>query len=266
MEAVQNVKIILPGLYQIKFGKIMVLLGKARLSGANFSDSPDEVVKDYQLKGGTFKRSKGVLLLRVFLKNQAPVSQLLPASFLGESIQAPVEAELKEIRPSFEDGMIVGRLPYLFVRVVKARHLEGVDVNGKPDPYVEITAGNLKGFTKCIQEEQNPEWNSTFAFSKRQLDSIQVTTIYVVVYDGVTDDFLGLVSFDITDIPEHHPKDKPLVAGWHCLIDESGRTLQGELMLAVWKGSQADEAFSDSWISDCVDVTMMHIGPKVMGN
>lgn len=92
----------------------------------------------------------------------------------------------KEIQPKFEDGMIVGRVPFLFVHVVKARQLPGVDVNGKPDAYVEISAGNLRGFTECIEEE-NPEWNSTFAFSKHQMDMAQVTRIYVVVYHGITD-------------------------------------------------------------------------------
>lgn len=32
-------------------------LGKVRISGASFSDSSDEIVKDYQLKGRMFKRS-----------------------------------------------------------------------------------------------------------------------------------------------------------------------------------------------------------------
>uniref|UniRef100_A0A453G6P4 C2 domain-containing protein n=4 Tax=Triticinae TaxID=1648030 RepID=A0A453G6P4_AEGTS len=241
-------------------------LGKIRISGASFSDSSDEIVKDYQLKGRMFKRSKGVLLLRVFLKNEAPVSQVIPSPVLGLPVQAPADAVVKYVQPNFEDGMIVGRICYLFVRVVKARCLPDVDVDQKPDPYVEVNAGNLRSITNSVPEEQNPEWNSTFAFSRRQLDNAQITRIYVVVYDGFTDDSVGLISFDLSDIPERSRNDKPVVPKWHQLIDQSGRTAQGELMLSVWKGMQSDEAFCDSWKSDWLEasgVVRPHIVPKV---
>ncbi|RCV35950.1 hypothetical protein SETIT_7G280400v2 [Setaria italica] len=243
-----------------------VFLGKVRLSGATFSESTDEVIKDYQLKGGLFKRSKGVLLLRVFLKNEAPVSQVIRPPVPRRPLQVPVDAVPKEIQPKFEDGMIVWRTHYLFVRVVKARCLPNVDIDEKPDPYVEVNAGNLRGITKFAHEEQNPEWNSTFAFSKRQLDSAQVTRIYAVIYDGVTFGFIGLVSFDLNDVPLRSQNDKPVVPQWHRLIDESGRTTQGELMLSVWRGTQADEAFSESWKSDWLEASVTarpHIVPKV---
>jgi hypothetical protein len=247
-----------------------VFLGKVRLPGATFSESTDAVIKDYQLKGGLFKRSKGVLLLRVFLKNEAPVSQFIPPPVPRpvprRPMQVPVDAVPKEIQPKFEDGMIVCCIPYLFVRVVKARCLPDVDIGEKPDPYVEVNAGNLKGITESAHEEQNPEWNSTFAFSKRQLDSAQVTRIYAVIYDGVTFGCIGLVSFDLDDVSLHSQNGKPVEPQWHRLIDKSGRTTQGELMLSVWRGTQADEAFSESWKSDCLEASVTarsHIVPKV---
>lgn len=68
-----------------------ILIGKVRLSEARFSDSSHEVVKDYQLRGGTiFKRSKGVLLLRVFLKNEAPLPQAIIPPSIATSISPSI--------------------------------------------------------------------------------------------------------------------------------------------------------------------------------
>ncbi|KAL6906189.1 hypothetical protein ACP4OV_003790 [Aristida adscensionis] len=244
------------------------LLGKVRLPGASFSDSSDEVVKDHQLtKGGVFKRSKGVLLLRVFLMNEPPiVPTIVPRRFIRPPVRVRVDDGVKEIHPKLEDGMIVEPLPYVFVHVVKARHLPDLDDSGKPDPYVEVSAGNLRGVTMCIEEENNPVWNSTFAFSERQLDSAQATRIYVIVYDSFTYDSVGFVSFDLSDIPEHIPSGEPAVPEWHRLIAESGRIAQGELMLAAWKGLQSDEAFRDSWNSEWLEASataVPHIRSKV---
>lgn len=257
-------------------------LGKVRISGTTIvADSSDEVVKDYQLKGGIFQRSKGVLLLKVIAKNEPPVENLDALSGVNNLLSAvrtltqdvlkslhPKDAKLKEIEPSFEHGRIVEHMPFIFVRVLRARGLPDVDASGGLDPYVEVKLGDFRGTTNYLRKEQNPEWNTTFAFSKLKMDRNQLTRIYIIVNDKdmVEDEFVGMVFVDIIDIPKRSPFDKPLLPKWYNLVDKRGRRTEGELMLAIWSGSQTDEAFSDARNSDSFDVdipTLSHISPKL---
>ncbi|KAJ0715477.1 putative C2 domain, phosphoribosyltransferase, C2 domain superfamily [Helianthus annuus] len=169
---------------------------------------------------------------------------------------------LKETKPALGVGKtahdkltstydLVEQMQYLYVRVVKAKDLPGKDLTGSCDPYVEIRMGNYKGTTRHFEKKTNPEWNQVFSFSK---DRIQSTMLEVVVKDKdvVKDDFIGGVLFDLNEIPKRVPPDSPLAPQWYKLADRKGDKLKGELMLAVWWGTQADEAFPEAWHSDAV--------------
>lgn len=181
------------------------------------------------------------------------------------SLQA-IDYALKETSPSLGGGRVVGgrvihadktastydlveRMHFLYVRVVKARDLPAMDVTGGVDPFVEVRIGNYRGITKHFASRQNPEWNQVFAFSREQL---QASVLEVVIKDKdlVKDDFVGIVRFDIHEVPLRVPPDSPLAPEWYRLEEKSGERRKGELMLAVWIGTQADEAFSDAWHSD----------------
>ncbi|XP_047967723.1 FT-interacting protein 1-like [Salvia hispanica] len=143
---------------------------------------------------------------------------------------------------------LVEQMFYLYVRVVKAR-----DLPTNPDPYVEVKLGNYRGKTQRFDNKTSPEWNQVFAFSKHKIHS---STLEVSVRDKETlgrDDFLGRVQFDLNEIPTRLPPDSPLAPQWYRLEDRH-RLLRGELMLAVWIGSQADEAFPEAWHSDAAAV------------
>ncbi|URE40920.1 hypothetical protein MUK42_07757 [Musa troglodytarum] len=144
-------------------------------------------------------------------------------------------------------------MQYLYVRVVKAKELPPKDVTGSCDPYVEVKLGNYKGTTRHFEKKTNPEWNQVFAFSK---DRIQASVLEVIVKDKdfIKDDFIGRVLFDLTEIPKRVPPDSPLAPQWYRLEDRKGDKGKGELMLAVWMGTQADEAFPDSWHSDAATI------------
>ncbi|KAL0913559.1 hypothetical protein M5K25_017024 [Dendrobium thyrsiflorum] len=196
----------------------------------------------------------------------------------------PVDYALKETSPFLGGGQIVGgrviraekpastydlveQMQYLFVRVVKARDLPAMDVTGSLDPYVEVRVGNYKGTTKHFEKKQNPEWNEVFAFAR---DRMQASILEVIVKDKdlVKDDFVGLVRFDLNDVPTRVPPDSPLAPEWYRLEDKKGDKKKGELMLAVWMGTQADEAFPDAWQSDAaapIDASSVspHIRSKV---
>ncbi|KAJ8534245.1 hypothetical protein K7X08_007569 [Anisodus acutangulus] len=172
---------------------------------------------------------------------------------------------LKETKPHLGGGKVSGdkltstydlieQMQYLYVRVVKARDLPGKDVTGCLDPYVEVKLGNYKGTTRHFEKKSNPEWSQVFAFSK---DRIQASVLEVTVKDKdvVKDDFVGRVLFDLNEIPKRVPPDSPLAPQWYRLEERNGNKVKGELMLAVWMGNQADEAFPEAWHSDAAAVS-----------
>lgn len=177
----------------------------------------------------------------------------------------PQDFALRETSPNIGAGQVtpadklactydlVEQMQYLYVRVVKAKELPGKDVTGTCDPYVEVKLGNYKGVTRHFEKKSNPEWNQVFAFSKER---IQASSLEVVVKDKdvVRDDFMGRSMFDINEIPKRAPPDSPLAPQWYRLEDRKGEKVKGELMLAIWMGTQADEAFPDAWHSDAAAV------------
>ncbi|KAL1225826.1 Multiple C2 domain and transmembrane region protein 6 [Cardamine amara subsp. amara] len=146
---------------------------------------------------------------------------------------------------------LVEQMHYLYVSVVKARDLPVMDVSGSLDPYVEVKLGNYKGLTKHLEKNSNPIWKQIFAFSKERLQS-NLLEVTVKDKDLLTkDDFVGKVQIDLTEVPLRVPPDSPLAPQWYRLEDKKGmKTNRGEVMLAVWMGTQADESFPDAWHSD----------------
>ncbi|GKV23109.1 hypothetical protein SLEP1_g32884 [Rubroshorea leprosula] len=188
----------------------------------------------------------------------------------SEASSQPVDYALKETSPSLGGGRVVGgrvlhadktastynlveRMHFLYVRVVKARDLPAMDVTGSLDPFVEVRIGNYRGITQHFDKRQNPEWNQVFAFSRERM---QASVLEVVIKDKdlLIDDFVGIVRFDINEVPLRVPPDSPLAPQWYRLEDKKGERVKGELMLAVWIGTQADEAFSDAWHSDAATI------------
>ncbi|GFY92538.1 C2 calcium/lipid-binding plant phosphoribosyltransferase family protein [Actinidia rufa] len=196
-----------------------------------------------------------------------PQAPRIMRMYSGLSAQ-PLEYAVKETSPFLGGGQVVGgrviradkpantydlveQMQYLFVRVVKARDLPTMDVSGSLDPYVEVKVGNYKGITRHFEKQKNPEWNAVFAFSKERMQS-SVLEVVVKDKDLVKDDFVGIVRFDLNEIPTRVPPDSPLAPEWYRLENKNGEKKNGELMLAVWIGTQADEAFPDAWHSDAV--------------
>ncbi|XP_061348862.1 FT-interacting protein 1-like isoform X2 [Gastrolobium bilobum] len=150
---------------------------------------------------------------------------------------------------------LVEQMFYLYVRVVKAKDLPSSNITSSCNPYVEVKLGNYKGRTKHFEKKLNPEWNQVFAFSK---DRIQSSVLEVFVKDKEMvgrDDYLGRVVFDLNEVPTRVPPDSPLAPQWYRLEDLGGEgKVRGDIMLAVWMGTQADEAFSYAWHSDAATV------------
>jgi hypothetical protein len=170
----------------------------------------------------------------------------LPAKLGPRSAAAKIASTYDMVEP----------MTYLYVSVVRARDLPTMDLTGSLDPYVEVKLGNFKGATRHLEKNSNPVWNQTFAFSGAHLQSSQLEVI-VKDHDLLRDDFVGRVVFDMYDVPSRLPPDSPLAPQWYRLADAHGNKFRhggdhgyGEIMLAVWLGTQADEAFSEAWHSD----------------
>lgn len=150
---------------------------------------------------------------------------------------------------------LVEQMNYLYVHVVRAKDLPVNPVTGSCDPYVEVKLGNYKGKTKHFENKLNPEWKQVFAFAK---EKIQSTVLEVYVRDREMvgrDDYLGKVVFDLNEIPTRVPPDSPLAPQWYRLEDRRGEVkMRGEVMVAVWIGTQADEAFPEAWHTEAASV------------
>ncbi|XP_048426426.1 FT-interacting protein 1-like [Pyrus x bretschneideri] len=150
---------------------------------------------------------------------------------------------------------LVEQMFYLYVRVAKAKDLPTNPATGSCDPYVQVKLGNYKGKTKHFEKKTNPEWKEVFAFAKEKIQS-SVLEVYVKDKGVVArDDYIGKVVFDMHEVPTRVPPDSPLAPQWYRLEDRRRDTkVRGEVMLAVWMGTQADEAFPEAWHSDAASV------------
>ncbi|GKC07915.1 FT-interacting protein 1 [Tanacetum coccineum] len=131
--------------------------------------------------------------------------------------------KIKDTKPQLQ-------MHYLYVRVEKARDLPINPLTASCDPYVEVKLGNYKGKTQHFEKRTYAEWKQVFAFSKDKIQST-VLEVYVKDRDMISrDDYLGKKTEGVE------------------------RKVKGEVMLAVWMGTQADEAFSEAWHSDAATV------------
>ncbi|CAK9181044.1 unnamed protein product [Ilex paraguariensis] len=153
-------------------------------------------------------------------------------------------------RSSFD---LVEKMHYLFIRVVKARSLPTTG-----SPVIKIAVSGSHVVSKPARRNNFFEWDQTFAFGRDAPDSSSILEVSVWDPQGLMpvspksdvagNNFLGGICFDATEIPLRDPPDSPLAPQWYRL--EGGGAHKGDLMLATWVGTQADESFPDAWKTD----------------
>ncbi|KFK37796.1 hypothetical protein AALP_AA3G030500 [Arabis alpina] len=142
---------------------------------------------------------------------------------------------------------LVDRMPFLYIRVAKAKNV------GSNPVYAKLVIGTNSVKTRS---QTGKDWDQVFAFEKESLNS---TSLELSVWseekveneDKTTtmkESCLGTVSFDLQEVPKRVPPDSPLAPQWYTL--ESEKSPGNDVMLAVWLGTQADEAFQEAWQSD----------------
>ncbi|KAF8395517.1 hypothetical protein HHK36_019465 [Tetracentron sinense] len=165
---------------------------------------------------------------------------------MSENFSGDISERISNERSTYD---LVEKMHYIFVKVVKARSLP---TNG--NPIVKITVSGCNVRSKTARKSSFFEWDQTFAFGRDTPESTSM--LEVSVWDPPSSDptpdagenFLGGICFDVTEIPLRDPPDSPLAPQWYRL--EGGGAHNGDLMLATWIGTQADEAFSDAWKTD----------------
>ncbi|KAL3841087.1 hypothetical protein ACJIZ3_025678 [Penstemon smallii] len=145
---------------------------------------------------------------------------------------------------------LVDQMPFLYVRVVKAKISNPESENSF---CAKLVIGTHSIKTKS--ESSNKEWDQVFAFDKESLNS---TSLEVSIYaqKKVTENentttvetSSGTVSFDLQEVPKRVPPDSPLAPQWYSLEGEGSSG--NDVMLSVWVGTQADESFQEAWQSD----------------
>uniref|UniRef100_A0A2N9F3K3 C2 domain-containing protein n=1 Tax=Fagus sylvatica TaxID=28930 RepID=A0A2N9F3K3_FAGSY len=91
-----------------------------------------------------------------------------------------------------------------------------------------------------------------FALRKNRPDSASAT-LEISIWDLSSEQFLGGVCLDLSNVPVRDPLDSPLALQWYRLegvaTDQHGG-VSGDIRLAIWIGTQADDAFPEAWHSD----------------
>ncbi|XP_021721269.1 protein QUIRKY-like [Chenopodium quinoa] len=179
-----------------------------------------------------------------------PPPSMPPTPAISRTVSTASFESIPIERSTFD---LVEKMHYLFVRVVKARSLP---TNGCP--VVKIVVSNNRVVSKPARKTNFFEWDQTFAFGRDSPESSAI--LEVSVWDppnpGAADpteglsmrEFLGGICFDTTEIPLRDPPDSPLAPQWYRL--EGGGANMGDLMLATWVGTQADESFPEAWKTD----------------
>ncbi|GFQ01163.1 ras GTPase-activating protein 4 [Phtheirospermum japonicum] len=144
----------------------------------------------------------------------------------------------------------------LIVEVIEARDLLPKDGQGSSSPYVVVDFDGQKRRTSTVQRNLNPVWNEALGYNK---ETSANSTLEISVWDGGgSEKFLGGVCFDLSDVPVRDPPDSPLAPQWYHL-----NGVCGDLQLSVWIGTQADDAFPESWSSDAPQPFVSYTRPKV---
>ncbi|KAL5079318.1 hypothetical protein RYX36_007739 [Vicia faba] len=204
----------------------------------------------FQMTAATISRSNSEIKFSGINGPQPIRRSSSAASFASE---ASVESMLIE-RSTFD---LVEKMHYLFVRIVKARYLP---TNGNPIVKISISGSGQIVNSKPALKTTLFEWNQTFAFTRDTQDSSPI--LEITVWDPQTKadveniSLLGGVCFDVNEIPVRDPPDSSLAPQWYRM--EGGGAQHGDLMVATWIGTQADESFSDAWKSD----TSNHVTSK----
>ncbi|KAK8949318.1 hypothetical protein KSP39_PZI006229 [Platanthera zijinensis] len=164
--------------------------------------------------------------------------RVISGRFISSSPEPTVSSAYELVEP----------MQYLFIRIIRARGLRQCQ-----SPFVKIrTDGHEMRSRAGDGAAGNPEWNQVFSLGQSKPDA----WLEISVWDGGPGEaFLGGVCFDLSDVPVREQPDGPLAPQWYHLDGGKDRNVTGDMMVSVWLGTQADDAFPESYNSDAPNLT-----------
>lgn len=121
----------------------------------------------------------------------------------------------------------------LQVRVVEARNLPAMDLNGFSDPYVRLQLGKHRSRTKVVKKNLNPKWGDDFTFRVDDLkDELVVSVLDEDKY--FNDDFVGQVRVPVSQVFD--AENQSLGSVWYPLLPKkkgSSKKDCGEILLGI---------------------------------
>ncbi|CAH8388798.1 unnamed protein product [Eruca vesicaria subsp. sativa] len=140
----------------------------------------------------------------------------------------------------------------LQVRVIEARNLPAMDLNGFSDPYVRLQLGKHKSRTKVVKKNLNPKWGDDFTFRVDDLkDELVVSVLDEDKY--FNDDFVGQVRVPVSQVFD--AENQSLGSVWYPLLPKKKGSKKdcGEILLGICF-SQKNSVLDLNSIGDHVSV------------
>lgn len=141
----------------------------------------------------------------------------------------------------------------LQVRVIEARNLPAMDLNGFSDPYVRLQLGKHRSRTKVVKKNLNPKWGDDFTFRVDDLkDELVVSVLDEDKY--FNDDFVGQVRVPVSQVFD--AENQSLGSVWYPLLPKKKGSKKdcGDILLGIWfsqKNSVVDlNSIADQRTSD----------------
>lgn len=109
----------------------------------------------------------------------------------------------------------------LYVRVLEARNIPAMDLNGFSDPYVRLQLGKNRFRTKVVKKCLNPTWGELFSFKVEDLNDELV--ICVLDEDKFfSDDFVGQLKIPISQVFD--ADNGSLGTTWYTLLPKNKKS------------------------------------------
>ncbi|KAK0596628.1 hypothetical protein LWI29_017511 [Acer saccharum] len=121
----------------------------------------------------------------------------------------------------------------LTVRVIEARNIPAMDLNGFSDPYVRLQLGKQRSRTKVVKKSLSPSWEEEFIF---KVDDLSEELVVSVLDEDkyFNDDFVGYIKVPISRIFDAH--NKSLGNVWFSLQPKNKKSKHkecGEILLNI---------------------------------
>lgn len=144
----------------------------------------------------------------------------------------------------------------LLVRVIEARNLPAMDLNGLSDPYVRLQLGKQRFKTKVVKKCLNPSWSEEFSF---RVDDLSEELIVSVLDEDkyFNDDFVGHLKVPVSRVFD--ADSQSLGSVWYSLQPKSKKSKNrdcGEILLGIQLSQ--NNSFVELPIKDHISNLLIH--------